>query len=138
MKYAELNIGDYFQFYGNTFIIVQSFSGSKIAFCIDKNNCGHKCVFNDNDKVEYLSYYKYANPFLSNIGGQCRLDSAPIGQPLYIPETDEYIIKFTRTIAFFVSGERAGLTTVVNVENPMVVIVDHVYTEYSEGIRYEI
>jgi len=135
MKYRELNIGDYFQYHGHTFISAQSFPGSKIVFGIDKNNCGCKCVFNDDDEVEYLSYYKYTNPHLSNVGGSCRLDSAPIGQPLYIPETDEYIIKFTTTIAFFASGERAGLMTVVNVENPMIAIVDSVYTEYKEGIK---
>lgn len=138
MKYADLNVGDYFKYKNHIYITAQSFSGSKINFCLDEKDCGHKYIFADNDEVEYLSYYKYVNPYLSNVGGRCRLDSAPIGQPLYAGETDEYIIKFTMTIAFFVSGERAGLMTVVNVENPYVEVVDHVYVEYDEGVRYEI
>lgn len=138
MKYRDLNVGDYFKCKNRIYITAQSFSGSKITFRIDENDCGRKDVFADDDEVEYLPYYRYFNPYLSNIGGRCRLDSAPIGQPLYAGETDEYIIKFTMTIAFFVSGERAGLMTVVNVENPYVEVVNHVYTEYTEGIRYEI
>lgn len=138
MKYRDLNTGDYFKYENRTYIIAQSFSGNKIAFRIDKYGCGRKDIFVDDDEVKYLPYYRYVNSYLSNVGGRCQLDSAPMGQPLYISETDEYIIKFTTTISFFVSGERAGLMTIVNVENPYVEIVDHVYVEYSEGVRYEI
>ena len=138
MRYADLNTGDYFQFHDSTYLVGKSFSGNKIAFRIDYKGCGHKETFIDSDEVEYISTYEYNNPYLSNVGGRCRLDSAPMGQPLYAGETDEYIIKFTMTIAFFISGERAGLMTVVNVENPYVEIVDHVYVEYTEGTRYEI
>ena len=138
MKYADLNCGDYFKLNDRVYIVCNTFSGNKISFRIDPKDCGHKCIFNGTDEVEYISTYEYNNPYLSNVGGRCRLDSAPMGQPLYAGETDEYIIKFTMSLAFFVSGERAGLITVVNVENPYVEIVDHVYVKYAEGIRYEI
>lgn len=138
MRYADLKCGDYFNVGDGTYIVCKSFSGSKIAFRIDRKSCGYKYTFKDTNEVKYISVYEYNNPNLSNVGGRCRLDSAPIGQPLYARETDEYIIKFTMTIAFFISGERAGLMTIVNVENPYVEIVDHVYIEYAEGIRYEI
>ena len=138
MKYADLKCGDYFKVNNRTYIVGNTFSNAKVSFRIDDRGCGRKVNFIDNDEVEYISTYEYNNPYLSNVGGRCRLDSAPMGQPLYAGETDEYIIKFTMTIAFFISGERAGLMTVVNVENPYVEIVNHVYVKYAEGIRYEI
>lgn len=138
MKCGELKCGDLFKYKDRTYITAQTFGGSKAYFRIDEKGCASKDVFDDIEEVEYISTYEYNNPYLSNVGGRCRLDSAPMGQPLYAGETDEYIIKFTMTIAFFISGERAGLMTVVNVENPYVEIVDHVYVEYAEGIRYEI
>lgn len=132
MKYADLNYGDYFKVNDGTYIVAESFSGNKVAFRIDCKGCGRKGNFIDNDKVEYISVYEYDNPYLSNVGGSCRLDSAPIGQPLYISDTDEYIVKFTMTIAFWVSGKRAGKVAVVYTNNPMVKIVSKVYVRYCE------
>ena len=60
-------------------------------------------------------------------------NSAPYGQPLYIPDTDEYIVKFIQTTAFFVSGENAGKIIFVHTYNPKVQIVDKVHVQYCEG-----
>lgn len=132
MKYADLNCGDYFKINDKTYIVGRTFSGNKISFRIDPKDCGHQCIFMGATEIEYTTVYEYNNPYLSDIGRSCRLDSAPIGQPLYIPDTDEYIVKYTQTIAFWVSGEKAGKMTVVYTDNPMVKIVSKVYARYCE------
>lgn len=133
MKYADLKCGDYFKVNDRTYIVANTFSNAKISFRIDKKGCGDQVIFMGTDEIEYTTVYEYDNPYLSDIGRSCRLDSAPIGQPLYIPDTDEYVIKFTQTIAFWVSGEKAGNVTVVYTDNPMVKIVSKVYARYCEG-----
>ena len=132
MKYADLQCRDCFKINDKAYIVSRTFSGNKISFRIDSKDCGHKCIFMDTTEIEYTTVYEYENPYLSNIGLSCRLDSAPIGQPLYIPDTDEYIVKFTATVAFWISGKQAGKMTVVNVDNPMVKTVNKVYVRYCE------
>lgn len=127
MKCGELKCGDLFKYKDRTYITAQTFGGSKAYFRIDEKGCASKDVFDDIEEVEYTSSYEYNNPYLSNIGRACRLDSAPIGQPLYVKDTGDYIIKYTMTFAFWVSGEKAGLMTIVNVDNPMVIITDRAY-----------
>lgn len=133
MKYADLNCGDYFKVNERTYIVGESFFGDKIPFQIDQKGCGLKCFFRGSDEVKYTTTYEYDNPYLSNIGQFCNLNSAPYGQPLYIPDTDEYIVKFIQTTAFLVSGENAGEIIFVHTYNPKVQIVDKVHVQYCEG-----